>query len=188
MWRKYTFRALRRVCSSSKAACFSLSSTLVKDMLVLAREETALERVLALSQGTSAKHWLNITTENKFIKHVTHNNNCIFYAFTSLTFSKLWRINSFSICVIGRSESDCERMNETHLLAGVESLTFFPSKEAKCCSRASNRLLGALYECKSVSFKHCKIVNIRRLLYNEACKVVAKSTQTELLTNTEMER
>lgn len=31
----------------------------------------------------------------------------------------------------------------THLLAAVESLTFFPSKEAKCCSRASSRLLGA---------------------------------------------
>jgi hypothetical protein len=45
---KCTFSALRRACSSSRAACFSLSSTLVKDMPVLAREETALERVLAL--------------------------------------------------------------------------------------------------------------------------------------------
>ena len=31
----------------------------------------------------------------------------------------------------------------TYLLAAVESLTFLPSKEAKCCSRASRRLLGA---------------------------------------------
>lgn len=31
----------------------------------------------------------------------------------------------------------------TDLLAAVESLTFLPSKEAKCCSRASRRLLGA---------------------------------------------
>lgn len=31
----------------------------------------------------------------------------------------------------------------THLLAAVESFTFLPSKEAKCCSRASRRLLGA---------------------------------------------
>lgn len=30
-----------------------------------------------------------------------------------------------------------------HLLAAVESFTFFPSNEAKCCSRASRRLLGA---------------------------------------------
>ncbi len=30
-----------------------------------------------------------------------------------------------------------------YLLAAVESLTFFPSNEAKCCSRASRRLLGA---------------------------------------------
>lgn len=34
-------------------------------------------------------------------------------------------------------------MKQTYLLAAVESLTFFPSKEAKCCSRASSRLLGA---------------------------------------------
>ena len=47
---KCTFRACRRACSSSRAACFSLSSTLVKDMPVLAREETALERVLALEE------------------------------------------------------------------------------------------------------------------------------------------
>lgn len=45
-----TLSAFRRACSSSSAACFSLSSTLVKDMPVLAREETALERVLALDQ------------------------------------------------------------------------------------------------------------------------------------------
>lgn len=31
----------------------------------------------------------------------------------------------------------------TDLLAAVESLTFLPSKDAKCCSRASRRLLGA---------------------------------------------
>ena len=30
-----------------------------------------------------------------------------------------------------------------YLLAAVESLIFFPSKEAKCCSKASRRLLGA---------------------------------------------
>lgn len=35
------------------------------------------------------------------------------------------------------------RRRLAHLLAAVESLTFLPSKEAKCCSRASRRLLGA---------------------------------------------
>lgn len=34
-------------------------------------------------------------------------------------------------------------MDLSDLLAAVESLTFLPSKEAKCCSRASRRLLGA---------------------------------------------
>lgn len=48
-WRKPTLSAFRRACSSSRAACFSLSSTRVKDMPVLAREETALESVLALN-------------------------------------------------------------------------------------------------------------------------------------------
>lgn len=33
-----------------------------------------------------------------------------------------------------------------HLLAAVESLIFFPSREAKCCSKASRRLLGACKE------------------------------------------
>lgn len=37
-----TFSALRRACSSSRAACLSLSSTLVNDLPVLAKEETAL--------------------------------------------------------------------------------------------------------------------------------------------------
>lgn len=53
--RNRTFSAFRRACSSSRAACFSLSSTLVKDIPVLAREETALESVLALSEGTATK-------------------------------------------------------------------------------------------------------------------------------------
>lgn len=39
--------------------------------------------------------------------------------------------------------------NPTYLLAAVESLTFFPSREAKCCSRASSRLLGAWCESQS---------------------------------------
>lgn len=43
-----TFKAFKRACSSSNAACFSLSSTFVRDRPVLAREETALERVVAL--------------------------------------------------------------------------------------------------------------------------------------------
>lgn len=55
-WRKCTLSAFRRACSSSRAACFSLSSTLVKEMPVLAREETALERVLALNQGTDTEN------------------------------------------------------------------------------------------------------------------------------------
>lgn len=47
-----TLSALSRACSSSRAACFSLSSTLVKDIPVLASDDTALDRVLAL-QGNS---------------------------------------------------------------------------------------------------------------------------------------
>lgn len=43
-----TFNAFKRACSSSNAACFSLSSTLVRDRPVLAKEETALESVVAL--------------------------------------------------------------------------------------------------------------------------------------------
>lgn len=43
-----TLSAFNRACSSSSAACFSLSSTLVKEIPVLAREDTALDRVLAL--------------------------------------------------------------------------------------------------------------------------------------------
>lgn len=43
-----TFKAFKRACSSSNAACFSLSSTFVRDRPVLASEETALERVVAL--------------------------------------------------------------------------------------------------------------------------------------------
>lgn len=46
-----TFRALSRACSSSRAACFSRSSTLVKDIPVLASDDTAFDKVLAL-QGT----------------------------------------------------------------------------------------------------------------------------------------
>lgn len=47
---------------------------------------------------------------------------------------------NMSLC----SESgSSEQTKQTYLLAAVESLTFFPSKEAKCCSRASSRLLGA---------------------------------------------
>src|SRR4029434_9357943 len=51
-----TLRALRRACSSSRAACFSRSSTLVKDMPVLAREDTALDRVLALADTERKRH------------------------------------------------------------------------------------------------------------------------------------
>lgn len=52
LWnRKATFRALSRACSSSRAACFSRSSTLVKDIPVLASDDTAFDKVLAL-QGT----------------------------------------------------------------------------------------------------------------------------------------
>lgn len=43
-----TFRALSRACSSSKAACFSRSSTFVKDIPVLASDDTAFDKVLAL--------------------------------------------------------------------------------------------------------------------------------------------
>lgn len=41
----------------------------------------------------------------------------------------------------------------TYLLAAVESLTFLPSKEAKCCSRASRRLLGACCDRESTISK-----------------------------------
>ncbi len=68
-WRKFTFSAFRRACSSSRAACFSLSSTLVKDIPVLAREETALERVLALNLRTDKDHNSNVpkSHSNKYI-------------------------------------------------------------------------------------------------------------------------
>lgn len=50
-----TFSALRRACSSSSAACFSRSSTLVKDIPVLASDDTAFDRVLAL-RGNPKSH------------------------------------------------------------------------------------------------------------------------------------
>lgn len=52
---------------------------------------------------------------------------------------------------------ETETAGWTHLLAAVESLTFLPSNEAKCCSRASRRLLGACCDRKhSVSkFPKC---------------------------------
>lgn len=53
----------------------------------------------------------------------------------------LWissKLSSFSNCSLCSDE-----LKYTYLLAAVESFTFFPSKEAKCCSRASSRLLGA---------------------------------------------
>ena len=43
---------------------------------------------------------------------------------------------------------------KTHLLAAVESLTFLPSREARCCSRASNRLLGAWGQRNITSHTH----------------------------------
>lgn len=44
----------------------------------------------------------------------------------------------------------------TYLLAAVESLTFLPSKEAKCCSRASSRLLGACCDRKHTVSKYLR--------------------------------
>lgn len=44
----------------------------------------------------------------------------------------------------------------TYLLAAVESLTFLPSKEAKCCSRASKRLLGACCDRKHTVSKYLR--------------------------------
>lgn len=43
-----TLRACSLACSSSRACCFSFSSMRLKDMPVLEREETALDRVDAL--------------------------------------------------------------------------------------------------------------------------------------------
>lgn len=43
-----------------------------------------------------------------------------------------------------------KRQGHKHLLAAVESLIFFPSREAKCCSKASRRLLGAWKETQQV--------------------------------------
>lgn len=44
----------------------------------------------------------------------------------------------------------------THLLAAVESFTFLPSKDAKCCSRASRRLLGACCDRKPTVSKYLR--------------------------------
>lgn len=43
-----------------------------------------------------------------------------------------------------------------YLLAAVESFTFLPSKEAKCCSRASRRLLGACCDTKHTVSKYLR--------------------------------
>jgi len=43
-----------------------------------------------------------------------------------------------------------------HLLAAVESLIFFPSREAKCCSKASRRLLGACKERHGTDLKNLR--------------------------------
>lgn len=65
-----------------------------------------------------------------------------------------------SLEIQGKDESYSEVVmgGLTYLLAAVESLTFLPSKEAKCCSRASRRLLGACRDRKhTVSmFQRCR--------------------------------
>lgn len=54
-----------------------------------------------------------------------------------------------------------QRQGLAYLLAAVESLTFFPSKEAKCCSRASRRLLGACYDRGHIFF----MIQVHQCLY-----------------------
>lgn len=84
-------------------------------MPVLAREETALERVLALNHGTNRRRRRRLA--------------CIMLC-------DLSQCRAIKSLLAGTRK-------QTYLLAAVESLTFFPSKDAKCCSRASSRLLGA---------------------------------------------
>lgn len=61
-----------------------------------------------------------------------------------------------------QEEKDYVIAGLTHLLAAVESLTFLPSKEAKCCSRASRRLLGACRDRKHIvsRFLRCRIFSM----------------------------
>jgi len=95
-----TFRACSRACSSSSACCFSFSSMRLKDMPVVARVETALDRVDAL-QGGGVRHLYESLKE------------------------KDWGGEG------------------VYLVSALSSLVFLPSREARCCSRASRRLLGA---------------------------------------------
>lgn len=58
-----------------------------------------------------------------------------------------YEIQSKLVSIIDPTHTENNNRAELkYLLAAVESLTFFPSKEAKCCSRASRRLLGACHE------------------------------------------
>lgn len=118
-----TLSALSRACSSSRAACFSLSSTLVKDIPVLASDDTALDRVLALQGNSDTDKAINNVQKAMYE----------------------WKESQRKVDIWGKDERNSEAVvgGLAYLLAAVESLTFLPSKEAKCCSRASRRLLGA---------------------------------------------
>lgn len=70
------------------------------------------------------------------------------------------KLNSLELELISSTPSEkslllfvLQRM--MYLLAAVESLIFFPSKEAKCCSKASRRLLGA---CNCTNIKNFMII------------------------------
>ena len=60
-----TLSAFKRACSSSSAACFSLSSTFVKEMPVFASDDTAFERVLALEMDRKRGRG-----EKRSVKHI----------------------------------------------------------------------------------------------------------------------
>lgn len=134
-----TFRALSRACSSSRAACFSRSSTLVKDIPVLASDDTAFDKVLAL-QGTRklTLNWLI----GYLIKFSLFGSQTVLLFIFVLPIA-LWENIASEIQEKQKRNSEIVTGRSTYLLAAVESLTFLPSKEAKCCSRASSRLLGA---------------------------------------------
>lgn len=104
---------------------------------MLASDETAFDKVLALQE--THKVTLDICICRFQMNHFK-------FVFCS-EFLKVARRGNFALKDAGRKKI---RAGLTHLLAAVESLTFLPSKEAKCCSRASRRLLGACRDRKHI--------------------------------------
>lgn len=74
----------------------------------------------------------------------------------------------------------------SHLLAAVESLTFLPSKEAKCCSRASRRLLGACRDRKHTVSKFLRHRGCRLYRHQDHNGVVGNQDRAENTTQHEI--